>query len=116
MFPRFFSNDLSLLLSGSCPPGYNTDGDGSCVDLNECVANNGHGPCQDTCINTEGSFQCTCEVDARERVSRLILDFLHLKLIFRTCLERWCPAMTARPWSFAVRTTGDVATNATQRE
>ena len=33
-----------------------------CVDENECVSNNGHGPCQDTCLNTEGSFQCACDV------------------------------------------------------
>ena len=29
--------------------------------MNECAANNGHGPCQDTCVNTEGSFNCTCQ-------------------------------------------------------
>ena len=32
-----------------------------CVDENECISNNGHGPCQDTCINTDGSFQCACD-------------------------------------------------------
>ncbi len=35
---------------------------GSCVDVNECVSNNGHGPCQDVCTNTVGSYQCSCEV------------------------------------------------------
>ena len=33
-----------------------------CVDENECISNNGHGPCQDTCVNTEGNFQCACDV------------------------------------------------------
>ena len=32
-----------------------------CIDENECVSNNGHGPCQDTCTNLEGSFTCGCE-------------------------------------------------------
>ena len=48
------------MLTGSCPTGYITD-DFDCIDENECVANNGHGPCQDTCTNTEGSFHCSCE-------------------------------------------------------
>lgn len=34
---------------------------GECVDINECLLNNGHGPCQDTCINTDGSYKCSCE-------------------------------------------------------
>ena len=24
---------------------------GDCLDVNECLLNNGHGPCQDTCTN-----------------------------------------------------------------
>ena len=48
------------MLTGSCPTGYITD-DFDCIDENECVANNGHGPCQDTCTNAEGSFHCSCE-------------------------------------------------------
>lgn len=28
--------------------------------MNECLANNGHGPCQDTCRNLEGSYECSC--------------------------------------------------------
>lgn len=31
------------------------------VDINECLLRNGHGPCQDTCLNTFGSYQCSCE-------------------------------------------------------
>ena len=48
-------------ISGECPTGYRAD-DLRCVDNNECVSNNGHGPCQDTCINNEGGYQCSCEV------------------------------------------------------
>lgn len=29
-------------------------------DVNECLVNNGHGPCQGTCINLEGSYECNC--------------------------------------------------------
>lgn len=29
-------------------------------DINECLANNGHGPCQDTCRNLEGTYECSC--------------------------------------------------------
>lgn len=29
--------------------------------MNECVARNGHGPCQGNCINTWGSYRCTCD-------------------------------------------------------
>ncbi|XP_050095151.1 uncharacterized protein LOC126577518 isoform X2 [Anopheles aquasalis] len=32
-----------------------------CVDVNECLLRNGHGPCQDTCINTWSSYRCTCD-------------------------------------------------------
>ena len=57
---RFVYFMWNILLTGSCPTGYITD-DFDCIDENECVANNGHGPCQDTCTNTEGSFHCSCE-------------------------------------------------------
>eukprot|EP00095_Tigriopus_kingsejongensis_P010187 maker-scaffold105_size367834-snap-gene-2.37 protein:Tk10187 transcript:maker-scaffold105_size367834-snap-gene-2.37-mRNA-1 annotation:"hypothetical protein DAPPUDRAFT_303147" len=43
-----------------CPKGFSPSGS-DCLDINECVANNGHGPCQDTCINNEGGYECTCE-------------------------------------------------------
>ena len=32
-----------------------------CSDENECLLNNGHGPCQDTCTNTNGGYICSCE-------------------------------------------------------
>ena len=38
-----------------CYPGYS--GSISCLDINECLLNNGHGPCQDTCTNTDGGYQ-----------------------------------------------------------
>ena len=31
-----------------------------CADINECLRNNGG--CDQTCTNTEGSFQCSCDV------------------------------------------------------
>lgn len=31
------------------------------ADINECLLRNGHGPCQDTCYNTLGSYQCSCD-------------------------------------------------------
>lgn len=30
------------------------------LDINECLLRNGHGPCQDTCINSFGGYNCTC--------------------------------------------------------
>ncbi len=45
-----------------CNSGFTLAEDGrSCVDDNECSLNNGHGPCQDICTNTEGSYKCSCE-------------------------------------------------------
>lgn len=41
--------------------GFTPDGM-RCMDNNECLSNNGHGPCQDTCTNTHGSFVCSCQV------------------------------------------------------
>ena len=46
---------------GVCPEGYTTAG-ADCDDIDECVANNGHGPCQDVCVNTDGGFKCACDV------------------------------------------------------
>lgn len=31
------------------------------TDNNECSLRNGHGPCQDQCHNTEGSYRCSCD-------------------------------------------------------
>ncbi|XP_031838219.1 uncharacterized protein LOC116429422 isoform X2 [Nomia melanderi] len=44
----------------SCYKGFRLE-DNKCVDINECLLNNGHGPCQDTCRNTIGSYQCSCD-------------------------------------------------------
>lgn len=45
-----------------CPQGFRIAYDmKSCFDVNECLLRNGHGPCQDTCRNTLGSYNCNCE-------------------------------------------------------
>ncbi|KAL0119996.1 hypothetical protein PUN28_007986 [Cardiocondyla obscurior] len=44
----------------SCYEGFRLDGR-KCVDINECLLNNGHGPCQDTCRNLVGGYECSCE-------------------------------------------------------
>lgn len=44
----------------SCYEGFRLDGR-KCVDVNECLLNNGHGPCQDTCRNLVGGYECSCE-------------------------------------------------------
>lgn len=31
------------------------------TDINECLLRNGHGPCQDTCINFWGGYNCSCD-------------------------------------------------------
>ena len=38
-----------------CAPGYS--GSITCLDINECLLNNGHGPCQDTCSNNHGGYE-----------------------------------------------------------
>ncbi|KAK3588474.1 hypothetical protein CHS0354_035649 [Potamilus streckersoni] len=46
----------------SCPDGY-TDGvedPAKCIDINECNATNATHGCNQTCVNTEGSYYCTC--------------------------------------------------------
>lgn len=30
------------------------------ADINECFLRGGHGPCQDECQNTVGSYKCSC--------------------------------------------------------
>lgn len=31
------------------------------ADINECLLRNGHGPCQDSCVNTLGGYNCSCD-------------------------------------------------------
>ena len=48
-----------------CRQGFTLAEDGlTCIDENECSLNNGHGPCQDICINTEGAYECACQTVA----------------------------------------------------
>nr|XP_040570359.1 fibrillin-3-like isoform X2 [Lepeophtheirus salmonis] len=42
-----------------CPPGFAPEGL-ECVDENECLSNNGHGPCHGECTNNHGSYVCSC--------------------------------------------------------
>jgi len=45
-----------------CPHGFRLGRDTkTCEDVNECLLRNGHGPCQDTCINTNGGYKCSCK-------------------------------------------------------
>ena len=54
----------------SCPGGYELGEDSHlCVDTNECLSNNGHGPCQDFCVNTEGSYYCSCQTREGSRLA-----------------------------------------------
>lgn len=53
-------NTLGSFYCG-CFDGFRLADDGkSCEDVNECLLRNGHGPCQNTCLNTLGSYRCEC--------------------------------------------------------
>ncbi|CAB4006901.1 signal peptide, CUB and EGF-like domain-containing 2 [Paramuricea clavata] len=41
-----------------CPTGYQLNSTNECVDMNECLLNNGG--CEQTCLNVPGSCQCGC--------------------------------------------------------
>ncbi|XP_065087472.1 uncharacterized protein LOC135709178 [Ochlerotatus camptorhynchus] len=43
-----------------CPKGLRVTDNNKCMDVNECLLRNGHGPCQDTCINTWSGYRCSC--------------------------------------------------------
>ncbi|XP_021695533.1 uncharacterized protein LOC5579875 isoform X2 [Aedes aegypti] len=43
-----------------CPKGLRITDNNKCMDVNECLLRNGHGPCQDTCINTWSGYRCSC--------------------------------------------------------
>jgi hypothetical protein len=59
------------LILGVCPSGYSPAGN-DCNDVDECVSNNGHGPCQDKCSNTDGSFKCSCDVSNKIHTKKLV--------------------------------------------
>jgi hypothetical protein len=57
----FFSslNSLDRSPLSSCPPGFVLSGDGrTCRDVDECSLDSSL--CEHDCVNTEGSFRCTC--------------------------------------------------------
>lgn len=39
------------------------------ADVDECEANDGRGPCQDSCENLEGGFRCGCDGVAGSRLA-----------------------------------------------
>ena len=43
-----------------CPDGYQGDGDGKCVDHDECVSFEHDCHQMAKCLNTDGSFECSC--------------------------------------------------------
>ncbi|KAK6971066.1 latent-transforming growth factor beta-binding protein 4, partial [Biomphalaria glabrata] len=46
---------------GPCPTGFQASM-GTCIDVNECISNK---TCDHWCLNTEGSYKCSCRVGYR---------------------------------------------------
>ncbi|XP_053395361.1 uncharacterized protein LOC123523940 isoform X4 [Mercenaria mercenaria] len=49
-------------ICSDCPDGFEEDGD-KCIDINEC--NDQQNLCQHECLNTDGSYECTCNYGYR---------------------------------------------------
>ncbi|XP_067933764.1 fibrillin-1-like isoform X2 [Watersipora subatra] len=59
----------------TCDYGYRlVDDETSCIDLNECNYQNGG--CDDTCVNTAGSFHCACSMGTVGSDGKSCIDFL----------------------------------------
>jgi hypothetical protein len=52
------SRSISYKLGSPCPAGYQSNGNDSCVDINECQANSGGCDALTSCSNTPGGFEC----------------------------------------------------------
>lgn len=48
------------IICQQCEKGYQKDDSGLCVDIDECSSGN---LCQQTCLNTEGSYKCVCAAE-----------------------------------------------------
>ena len=44
----------------NCIPGTANDGDGNCVDVDECATGKHDYSSIQTCVNTQGGYKCTC--------------------------------------------------------
>ncbi|XP_052809767.1 uncharacterized protein LOC128238182 isoform X2 [Mya arenaria] len=64
---EFHTEDEPGFTCSRCPDGYIDDG-ARCQDLNECADTNS---CEQICINTEGSFFCSCNSGYRAESSDL---------------------------------------------
>ena len=56
---------------------------GSCLDIDECAISKEfgeNGGCQQTCINTEGSFMCACDLGYKQVFGKIIVLFEPFKL------------------------------------
>ncbi|MCB9628284.1 MAG: hypothetical protein H6725_12995 [Sandaracinaceae bacterium] len=57
---------------GPCPSGYSGDGATGCTDVNECDTANGG--CAQTCTNSDGGFECSCDAGYTLNVDGLACD------------------------------------------
>merc|ERR1712168_649095 len=62
--PKYSHADgiANILTDCECDKGFEGSPGGPCEDIDECILNDGKGPCSDKCGNTIGGYKCSCTI------------------------------------------------------